>query len=79
MGVASISETQIFLGEETGGGLESRLREALSRAVWAGRFAPGDRLPATRALARHLGIARITVSLAYEDLVTAGYAVSRSS
>ena len=75
--MGAIAETQIFLGEDTGASLQIRLREAISRAVWDGRFAPGDRLPATRALARHLGIARITVSLAYEDLVTAGYAVSR--
>ena len=61
--MASISETQIFLGGDTGASLQIRLREAISRAIWDGRFAPGDRLPATRALARHLGIARITVSL----------------
>ncbi len=74
-----IAQTQIFLADDDpGASLQIRLREAISRAVWDGRFAPGDRLPATRALARHLGIARITVSLAYDDLVTAGYAVAHA-
>src|SRR5690606_25924900 len=75
--VTAIAETQIFLAENPGASLQIRLRETISRAIWDGRFAPGDRLPATRALARHLGIARITVSLAYEDLAVAGYVVSR--
>lgn len=74
--MAIISEHHIFLSEDTNVGLQTRLKDAITRAIWDGRFAPGDRLPATRALARHLGISRITVSLAYDSLLSTGYIIS---
>lgn len=74
--MAIISEHHIFLSEEASVGLQTRLKDAITRAIWDGRFAPGDRLPATRALAQHLGISRITVSLAYDSLLSTGYIVS---
>ncbi|QBY02608.1 PLP-dependent aminotransferase family protein [Rhodophyticola sp. CCM32] len=70
-----MSEHHIFLSEDPSVGLQTRLKETITRAIWDGRFSPGDRLPATRALARHLGISRITVSLAYDSLVASGYVV----
>ncbi|MEJ6395433.1 PLP-dependent aminotransferase family protein [Gymnodinialimonas sp. 2305UL16-5] len=78
--MASISEHHIFLSEDSNVGLQTRLKDAITRAIWDGRFSPGDRLPATRALAKHLGISRITVSLAYDSLLASGYieAVARS-
>lgn len=74
--MAIISEHHIFLSEDANVGLQTRLKDAITRAIWDGRFAPGDRLPATRALARHLGISRITVSLAYDSLLSTGYIAS---
>ncbi len=74
--MAIISEHHIFLPEGAGVGLQTRLKDAITRAIWDGRFAPGDRLPATRALARHLAISRITVSLAYDSLLATGYIAS---
>lgn len=74
--MAIISEHHIFLPEDANVGLQTRLKDAITRAIWDRRFAPGDRLPATRALAQHLGISRITVSLAYESLLSTGYIVS---
>src|SRR5579871_4232618 len=50
-------------------GLEAALREA----VQAGRLAPGTRLPASRALAVDLGIARNTVAEAYAQLIAEGW------
>jgi DNA-binding transcriptional MocR family regulator len=44
--------------------------------VEGGRLEAGDRLPAIRGLARELGVNRDTVALAYEELVSAGIAVS---
>ncbi len=41
-----------------------------------GRLEAGDRLPTIRGLARDLGVNRDTVALAYEELVSAGIAVS---
>ena len=74
--MAIISEHHIFLSEEASVGLQTRLKDSITRAIWDRRFAPGDRLPATRALARHLGISRITVSLAYDSLLATGYIAS---
>ncbi|MEL6680534.1 MAG: PLP-dependent aminotransferase family protein, partial [Pseudomonadota bacterium] len=76
--MAIIPENQIYLPDDPSISLQIRLREAISKGIWDGRFAPGDRLPATRALAKQLSIARITVSLAYEELVTTGYIQSRA-
>ena len=49
------------------------LFECLRAAIRAGRLAAGTRLPATRALAQELGIARNTVLYAYEQLSTEGF------
>lgn len=72
----NISVSHIFLSENSAISLQMRLRETISAAIWSGRFAPGDKLPSTRALAQHLKIARITVSAAYQELVADGYLVS---
>lgn len=68
-----ISESQFFLDREAGIGLQAQLRERIAAAILARRFSPGQRLPSSRKLADHLGIARITVSLVYQDLVADGY------
>ena len=68
-----ISETQFFLDRETSAGLQNQLREKIAAAILARRFTPGQRMPSSRRLAEHLGIARITVSLVYQDLVADGY------
>ncbi len=74
--MVKISENHIYISDDTSKSLQMRLREAISAGIWEGRFAPGDRMPATRALAQYLRIARITVSLAYEELTTDGYLVA---
>ncbi|MFT3922449.1 MAG: PLP-dependent aminotransferase family protein [Myxococcales bacterium] len=53
------------------------LYEALRAAILEGRLAPGARLPATRALANQLGVARGTVVLAFEQLHGEGYLETR--
>jgi GntR family transcriptional regulator/MocR family aminotransferase len=53
------------------------LYRALRSAILAGRLAPGARLPASRALARQLGVARGTVVLAFEQLHGEGYLETR--
>jgi GntR family transcriptional regulator / MocR family aminotransferase len=50
------------------GALYEQLARALKRAIVAGHFRPGERLPATRALSRTLGLSRNTVMTAYEIL-----------
>ncbi|MEU5876347.1 PLP-dependent aminotransferase family protein [Spirillospora sp. NPDC047279] len=54
-------------------GVRAGLEEALRDAVRQGRLSPGTKLPSSRALARELGIARGTVTQAYDQLVAEGY------
>ncbi len=49
--------------------LDLQLREA----VLSGRLASGTRLPATRQLAKELGVSRLTVQNTYEQLVAEGF------
>lgn len=41
--------------------------------IQTGRIMCGEKLPSTRALARHLGVSRSTVELAYEQLLSEGF------
>jgi GntR family transcriptional regulator/MocR family aminotransferase len=59
------------------GALNRQVDRALRRAILDGRLAPGEKLPASRALAREMGIARNTVIHAYDQLAAEGYAVTR--
>jgi GntR family transcriptional regulator / MocR family aminotransferase len=54
-----------------------QLYEGLAQAIREGQFAPGSRLPSTRALAGHLGVARNTAHLAFEQLIAEGYVEGR--
>jgi GntR family transcriptional regulator / MocR family aminotransferase len=57
--------------------LHAQVYEQLRGAVLSGRLAPGSRLPSTRDLARDLGVARITVLNAFDQLTAEGYLVGR--
>jgi GntR family transcriptional regulator / MocR family aminotransferase len=57
--------------------LRAGLSEALREAVRSGRLAPGTRLPASRALADDLGIARSTVTECYTELIEEGWLTAR--
>jgi GntR family transcriptional regulator/MocR family aminotransferase len=75
-------ETQAIAGldllVELSGTRPSRdLERALRDATVDGRLAPGTRLPASRTLARDLGVARSTVEQAYAQLAAEGWLVSR--
>jgi DNA-binding GntR family transcriptional regulator len=51
--------------------------ECLAWEMDIGRLAPGMRVPATRTLARELGVSRNTVALAYDELMSLGYLSAR--
>ncbi len=57
--------------------LQAQLRAKVASAIADGALRPGTRLPATRQLATELGVARNTVALAYQQLVSEGLLVSR--
>ncbi len=61
-------------GRET---LRLALRRTLLDAIRSGTLRPGVSLPASRVLARQLGLSRGVVSDVYEQLVTEGYVMSR--
>ncbi len=65
------------LGPQGSGTLQQRIRGMVTQGILAGRFGPGQRLPSSRGLAEHLGISRITVTLAYADLVASDYLTAR--
>ncbi len=66
-----------FLAGGLGGTLQSRIRSMVTEGILAGRFRPGQKMPSSRGLAGHLGISRITVTLAYSDLVSSDYLTAR--
>ncbi|MEP6482411.1 MAG: PLP-dependent aminotransferase family protein [Rhodoglobus sp.] len=53
--------------------LRQRLADAIIRSIAAGSLVPGDSLPATRSLARELGVPRGQVVDAYSELSAAGF------
>ena len=54
-----------------------QLIRALKASILSGRIPAGERLPATRTLARELGVSRNTVLVAYEQIVAEGFADGR--
>jgi GntR family transcriptional regulator/MocR family aminotransferase len=63
----------VFLIDHGRGGLQAQIRETVVSAVLSGVLAPGARLPSTRRLSGYLNVSRLTVSLAYQELVSQGY------
>ena len=59
------------------GPLRAQLTRALKSAVFLGRVGQGGRLPATRLLARELGVSRNTVLAAYDQLRAEGFVDGR--
>lgn len=59
------------------GSLQQRIRQMVTEGVLAGRFLAGQKMPSSRGLAVHLGVSRITVTLAYAELVSADYLMAR--
>jgi len=73
----SISVETFFLDPETSGTLQARVQQMVAQGILSGRFHAGERLPSSRKLAQHLGVSRITVTLAYTELVADDYLTSR--
>ena len=63
--------------DRASGGLADQVAAELRTAIRLGRLAGGTRLPASRELARDLGISRGVVVEAFEQLVAEGFLVSR--
>ena len=57
--------------------LQGQIREMLVSAILDGQLKPDTPVPSSRELSTELGVGRITVVLAYQQLVDEGYLVSR--
>lgn len=72
-----MNELAITLDMQGGVYLYEQIYQYIKSEIIEGKFRSGERLPSTRALAEHLQIARSTVELAYEQLVSEGYIEAR--
>ncbi|MEM7224488.1 MAG: PLP-dependent aminotransferase family protein [Pseudomonadota bacterium] len=68
-----VPEELFFLDRAGPRSLQAQVRETVVSAVLDRRLLPGARLPSTRKLASHLNVSRLTVTLAYQELVAQGY------
>lgn len=73
----SIPIDTFFLEPKFEGTLQQKIQRMISEGVLAGRFIPGAKVPSSRKLATHLGISRITVTLAYSELVSDDYLIAK--
>ena len=64
------------IAPDSGRTLQSQIRETVVGAVLNGRMRADQPLPSCRTLAKHLGVARGTVVLAYQQLLDAGFLVA---
>jgi len=73
----SISVDTFFLNPQFQGTLQAQIQQMIAEGILSGRFRQGEKLPSTRKLATHLGVSRITVTLAYTELLANDYLTSR--
>ncbi len=66
-----------FLHPDAQGTLQQQIQQMVAQGILSGRFQHGEKLPSTRKLAGHLGISRITVTIAYTELLANDYLVSK--
>ncbi len=69
----AVSPTIFFIDGSRHTGLQAQIRETIVSAILSGAILPGVRMPSTRGLAGYLQISRLTVTLAYQELVSQGY------
>jgi GntR family transcriptional regulator/MocR family aminotransferase len=58
--------------------LHRQLYDALRAGIVSGRLASGARLPSSRALAEEVGVSRVTVAVAFDQLRAEGYVEART-
>lgn len=75
--MAAIPAEAFFLPPGSAGTLQGRIRAMVVDGILSGRLRPGEKMPSSRGLAVHLGVSRITVTLAYADLVSSDYLMAR--
>ncbi|MCK8462763.1 PLP-dependent aminotransferase family protein [Aliiroseovarius sp. S1339] len=66
-----------FLDQDAQGTLQAQIQQMIAEAILSGRLPRGEKLPSTRRLSAHLGVSRITVTLAYTELQANDYLTSK--
>lgn len=73
----AISVETFFLEPTAQGTLQAQIQQMIAQGILSGRFRKGEKLPSSRKLANHLGVSRITVTLAYTELQANDYLEAR--
>ena len=73
----SIPVETFFLNPDSTGTLQARIQQMIAEGILSGYFQKGEKLPSSRRLAQHLGVSRITVTLAYTELQASDYLEAR--
>lgn len=72
-----ISVDTFFLELNGQGTLQAQIQQMIAEGILSGRFHVGEKLPSSRKLAAHLGVSRITVTLAYTELLANDYLTAK--
>jgi GntR family transcriptional regulator/MocR family aminotransferase len=73
-----VATLHLALERNSGVPIFRQIHDGLRRAILDGRLRPGQRIPSTRGLAADLGVSRLPVLSAYEQLLHEGYLVGRT-
>ncbi len=73
----SATVATFFLDPDAQGTLQAQIQQMIAEAILSGHLPRGAKLPSTRKLAAHLGVSRITVTLAYTEMQANDYLASR--
>lgn len=73
----AVSVDTLFLNPAAEGTLQAQIQQMIAEGILSGRFRKAEKLPSSRKLAKHLGVSRITVTLAYTELLANDYLQAR--
>jgi GntR family transcriptional regulator/MocR family aminotransferase len=73
-----VATLHLPLDRNAGPPIFRQISDGLRRAILDGRLRPGQRIPSSRGLATDLGVSRLPVLTAYEQLLHEGYLVGRT-
>lgn len=73
-----IAADAFFIDRDSNRSLQAQIRERVVASILSSQAMPGALMPSSRKLAEYLGVARMTVTLAYQELVDQGFLETRS-
>ena len=75
---SEINPAGIKLSKKTAIPLYTQVYEQFREMILSNRLRPGDRLPASRNLAKELGVSRVIISQGFEQLMMEGYLIGKT-